>query len=365
MKVCHVTSVHPSTDVRIFWKECLSLAKRYEVSLIAPNTEDRAEQGVNIYGVSLPKGRLERQRCLGRVLDKMTEIDADIYHFHDPELMRLGVKMKKRGKKVIFDSHEDVPMQILCKEYIPVFAKKPISMVYSWYEKSLLKKYDAIISVTPSIIERLEKINPFTFMVTNYPVLAEYNPTREHLGGGKICFAGGVAVQYMHENVIKALSKTSATYLLAGPAYPGYVDTLKQLAGWKQVEYLGIVNHDRVYEIYSQATAGVVLLDYTANVGYHRGTLGVLKLFEYMMAGIPVIATDFELWKEIVEGCDCGTCVDPHDIDAIADAITFYVGHPDIAKKQGENGRKAVEQKYNWGMQEKALYEVYDHVLTT
>ena len=162
--ICHVTSVHPATDVRIFWKEFLPLSKRYDVSLIAPNTVDRDEQGIHIYGVELPTGRISRQRCLNSVLDKMIEVDADVYHFHDQELMRLGVKMKNYVKKVIFDSHEDVPMQILCKEYLPKITKKPISMVYSWYERNLLKQYDALISVTPSIVERLEKINPNTFI---------------------------------------------------------------------------------------------------------------------------------------------------------------------------------------------------------
>lgn len=113
----------------------------------------------------------------------MIEVDAEVYHFHDPELMRLGVKMKNRGKKVIFDSHEDVPMQILCKEYLPQITKKPISMLYSWYERRLLMCYDALISVTPSIVERLKTINPNTFMVTNYPVLTEFMPTRKHREG--------------------------------------------------------------------------------------------------------------------------------------------------------------------------------------
>ena len=183
IKVCHVTSVHPSADVRIFWKECLSLAKRYEVCLIASNTEERYEQGVHIYNVELPEGRFMRQLCLNRVFQKMVEIDADVYHFHDPELMRLGVKMKKYGKKVIFDSHEDVPMQILCKEYLPGISKKPISKIYSCYERCLLKKYDALITVTPTIVERLSKINNNTFMITNYPVLTEYKPC-ENLRGG-------------------------------------------------------------------------------------------------------------------------------------------------------------------------------------
>lgn len=362
-KICHVTSVHPSTDVRIFWKECLSLSKQYEVCLIASNTTERDESGIHIYNVELPKGRFRRQCCLGKVLKKMIEIDANVYHLHDPELMRLGIKMKERGKKVIFDSHEDVPMQILCKEYLPSWSKKPISMFYSWYEKRLFKKYDALISVTPTITERLSQVNPATYLVTNYPVLSEYRVSRHESFGGQICFAGGVSRQYMHDYVIRALSKTNATYLLAGKSYPGYVESLKKLDGWKQVKYLGVVSHDEVYSIYEKATAGIVLLDYTANVGYHRGTLGVLKLFEYMMAGIPVIATDFELWKEIVDEYDCGICVDPHDIEAIADAINYFISHPDIARQKGENGRKAVEEKYNWGMQEKILFEMYDKIL--
>lgn len=146
-------------------------------------------------------------------------------------------------------------------------------------------------------------------------------------------------------------------------AYPGYLDSLKKLEGWKQVEYLGVLGHDKVYDLYKQSFAGVVLLDYTANVGYHRGTLGVLKLFEYMMAGIPVIATDFDLWKEIVEGNDCGICVNPHDTEMIADAINYLLSHPEDARQKGLNGRKAVEKKYNWMTQEAVLFELYDRLL--
>lgn len=361
-KICHVTSVHPVLDARIFWKECLSLSKEYEVFLIAPNTYDRVENGVHILNVGIPSGRISRQFKLNMVYMKMLEVDADLYHFHDPELMYLGLKIKKLGKKIVFDSHEDVPMQILSKEYLPAFSKNTLSLLYSCFEKTLLKQYDALISVTPSIIERLETINSNTYMITNYPVLTEFEPTNETINSKDICFAGGVSVQYMHENVIKALSRTSATYLLAGPAYPGYLEKLKQIRGWEKVNYLGIVGHDKVFEIYKKSLAGVVLLDYNANVGYHRGTLGVLKLFEYMMVGIPVIATDFDLWKEIVEGCDCGICVNPHDINAIVTAIDFYISHPDVAKKKGKNGRKAVELKYNWGTQETALFKVYESI---
>lgn len=87
-----MTSVHPVFDGRIFRKQCCSLAKRYEVSLIAPNTDDRVEKGVIIKGVKLPKSRFKRLLCLNRLYRMMLEINADVHHFHDPELLPIGIK---------------------------------------------------------------------------------------------------------------------------------------------------------------------------------------------------------------------------------------------------------------------------------
>ena len=142
-----------------------------------------------------------------------------------------------------------------------------------------------------------------------------------------------------------------------------YWQRLQSMEMWKKVEYLGVLPPERVSEVYQRADVGLVLLDYSPNVGYHKGTLGVLKLFEYMMAGIPVVATDFELWKEIVEGEDCGSCVNPHDVQAIAKAVNYLIDNPDRARQMGENGRKAVRNKYNWATQEQALYSLYDSLV--
>ncbi len=102
---------------------------------------------------------------------------------------------------------------------------------------------------------------------------------------------------------------------------------------------------------------------YSPNVGYKRGTLGVLKIFEYMMVGIPVICTDFELWKEIVEGNNCGICVNPYDSIELVKAINYLLENKDIAKQMGDNGKKAVVEKYNWSTQEKVLLDMYEQLL--
>lgn len=363
-RICHVTSVHPANDVRIFHKECASLARHYEVFLIAPNVADATIQGVHRLGVELPSGRLRRQLHLNRVVEKALAVDADIYHFHDPELIPIGLRIKRHGKLVIFDSHEDVPMQILTKEYLPIWTRKPLSKIYAAMERIRLSRYDALITVTPTILERLQRINPKTVMVTNYPDFKDMPHNWRNNEQPCVCFAGEIAERYMHENIINALAETKARYLLAGRVFiQGYFQHLQQLPMWNRVEYLGVLPPEEVSSIYQRADIGLVLLDYSPNVSYRKGTLGVLKMFEYMMAGIPFIATDFELWQQIVDKYHCGICIDPHDTQAIANAINYLADNPDIARQMGENGRQAVKQTYNWQTQEKVLLDLYQSLL--
>ena len=365
VRVCHVTSVHPADDVRIFQRECLSLAKQYEVFLIAPNVEDCTRNGVQIVGVPLPSGRLKRLLYLKRVFCKALEVDADIYHLHDPELMSTGLKLKRHGKRVIFDSHEDVPMQLLTKEYLPKWSRRPIKRVYECIEHRQLRQYDALVTVTPTIVERLQKVNRNCVMVTNFPVYSEKTHMWEERETRYVCFAGGVDERYMHENIIESLRYTRARYLLAGRCFvPRYMQRLQGMEMWNKVDYAGVLPPEQVSELYERADVGLVLLDYSPNAGYHKGTLGVLKMFEYMMAGIPVVATDFELWKEIVEGNDCGLCVDPHNVHAIADTVNYLLDNPARAQQMGKNGQRAVKEKYNWDSQEKVLFDLYNSLTT-
>ena len=366
MRICHVTSIHPAKDSRIFYKECVSLVKEYEVFLIAPNVNDEYSDGVHIVGVPLPQGRIRRMLSLRRVYKKAIDVNAVVYHLHDPELMRLGLNLQKRGKKVIFDSHEDVPAQLLDKPYLPHLLRKPLSIVYSNYEKRILKQYDAIISVTPHIVERLKQINKNTVLVTNYPVV---DVDRKEVPQGipfadreYVCFAGSISPHYRHEFVLRCIIRTQAKYLLLGPAEESYLQKLMSLNEWDKAVYKGVVPHQSVPDFLMQSFAGIVLPEYRPNAGYKKGTVGVLKMFEYMLAGIPVIATDFDLWKTIVEENQCGICVNPYDVDAIVDAINYYQNNPELAKVHGENGRNAVFKRYNWKTQESVLLDLYNRM---
>ncbi len=366
MKICHVTSVHSEKDDRIFYRECISLVHAgYSVCEIAPNVKDTMSDGVQIYGVSIPENKWKRV-LFGKkkVYNKCVELDADIYHFHDPELISVGLKLKKKNHKVvIFDSHEDVPAQVLTKDWLPPLLRRPLSKIYTGYEKRSLQQYDALVSVTPSITSRLQNVNPNTIQLTNYPLLI--NPQKEdsRKWGHSICFAGTVSHQRMHHVILDALKDISGIeYRLAGACPASYLHILQSKEAWHKVCYVGQIPFKDVFNFLLESSVGIVLNDYYPNVGYKLGTLGVVKLFEFMQAGLPVICTDFILWKEIMDKWDCGICVNPHDVDAIRGAIEYLISHKDIAKRMGDNGRRAVQEEYNWPTQEPMLFQMYEEL---
>lgn len=362
IKVCHVTSMHKPFDGRIFYKQCISLSKKYDVCLIQANTPDQEIEGVKVYGVSIPNSRFKKMLTKKPVLEKALEIDADIYHIHDPELLAIIPKLKKKGKKVIFDSHENFPGVILIKDYLPMLLRRLVSQLYTDYEKRKLKYADAIVSVTPDIVTRLSKINPHSYLVTNYPIYKELSDNRKW--GKSICFAGGITKEWMHHSIVDSLPATEAKYRIAGGvAYSSYLDSLKAKVGWQQVEFIGKIPHKEVSNFMQECSAGMALYTYDdANVNYKEGTLGNQKIFEYMMAGLPLITSHLRLWEQIVIENDCGIVVEPKDINTISNAINYLIDHPNEAKRMGDNARKAVREKYNWSTQEKTLFEAYEYV---
>lgn len=369
-KVCHLTSVHSIDDGRIFRKECTSLAAHgFEVTLIACGNEsfEELKNGVKRISLNVPvRNRLQRFfKRSNAVYNKAIELNADIYHFHDPELIPLGLKLKKRGKQVIYDSHEDTAELIKTRGWIPVIFRNFIHLLFDRYEKNSIKKFDVIIVVTPLILEKFKKWNRNTHQITNYPI---YNKSTNDKTSFEIrkdlVYAGGINHAYMFENLLKSLAKTKGTKLkLAGkPVTQKYLEELKLLDGWKKTEYYGLLPHTDVLYLYKNSLIGIACLGYIANVGYKEGSLGVQKLFEYMGAGLAVICTDSKLWKEIIKKEKCGICVNPYNINEIADAIQYLTDNPEIAIEMGRNGQKAVEREYNWKTQEKILISIYNNL---
>lgn len=364
MKVCHMTSAHESHDTRIFYKECSSLAKNgYETYLVASDMS-REENGVHVIGLGeAPRKRAERMTVFAKeVYKKALELDCDLYHFHDPELLPYGLKLKRNGKKVIFDSHENTLEQINEKEWIPDVFRKLLYSVFDCYQRNVCRKLDAVISVTPHICDYFQKINPATYMIANFPVFQEQGE-QVRSENRSLCFAGGIVSQWNHDKIIQAMEEIeNCTYVLCGKAGTVYFKSLTALPAWNKVDYRGVLPHAEINKVLSGCGIGVSLLSYNHNTGFKTGTMGNTKIFEEMMAGLPVICTDFDLWREFVERYHCGICVNPVRIDEIADAIRYLLDNPEEAKRMGENGRRAIKEEFNWGVEEQKLFHLYAEI---
>jgi glycosyltransferase involved in cell wall biosynthesis len=368
IKVCYFTS-KLSSDVRIFEKECTSLVKAgYEVYLVSPNAKEEIKNGVHIVGVPYDKkGVFNRLFTLPKVLyNKALSINADIYHFNDPASLRFGSKLKRSGKKVIFDSFEDHPSLVFEKKSIPYLLQFIVSKIYSVYEFYNCKNYDGIVTCYHWTQDRLIKACKNSEMVFNFPVLNEKLLKREGVVNNAICYAGLFSRMWKIENILTALIQIDGVkFNLAGnSADTSYLDMLKSNVGWKKVNYIGQVEHRDVHEkIYSKSSIAMALLDYIPLCKGNIGNLSNNKLFEYMMAGLPVICTDFILWKEVVEKNNCGICVNPRNINEVIEAIIYLKDNPEIAFQMGKNGRDAILREYNWNTESKKLLSVYKRVL--
>lgn len=363
IEICHVTNVHSSDDARIFHKECCSLAKAgYDVTLVAPG-ESREEDGVHVIGCGKkPVSRIKRATQFGsKVINKALEQNCDIYHLHDPELLMYVSRIKKKGKKVIFDSHEDYFFE---KEYLPKPIRKAVSDGYLAYEKRVMSKIDGLICCYRKTRERLEPVSKHCEMIYNFPILL--NEIRHNVSEAfTIGYAGGIGTIWNHDKLVAAISDIpSVKYVLAGRCNDKYLKDLQKLKGWEKVDYLGMIPFDQViHQIYAKASLGVALLGYIPECNGKEGNLSNTKLFEIMHAGLPVLATDFDLWKEIVEKNKCGICVNPYDAEEIRRAIQYLQEHSDERIQMGINARRAVEKTYNWGNEEAKLLNFYKSVL--
>jgi len=366
VKVCHMTSAHKSNDIRIFYKECTSLAKAgYDVYLVAPG-ESFELNGVNIVGVPfINGGRVKRMTHGAKAIYKAAlGTNADIFHIHDPELLPYALKIKKMKKTVIFDSHEDFVESLLEKKYIPLLLRYFLFIYFRLYYYFTLRKLSAVITVSPHLGQKLGRLNKNTHIITNYPIVTDRNAKKEYSASNTIVYAGGISNQWCHETIIESLGKCkNARYVLMGSGEENYINKLKMLPQWEYVDFIGRVSHEEVYKKYSESSIGVAVLTYNRNTGNKTGTLGNTKIFEYMSEALPIVCTDFVLWKEIVEKHKCGICVNPYSSEEIANAIDYLLRNPESAEEMGQNGRQAVLETYNWDIEEKKLVALYSSIL--
>lgn len=372
MRIVHLSSVHPWNDARIFHRMCLTLAQHgHDVHWVMPGEEGAvpaAPPGVTVHPVPLPRNRGERMlRTSCQVVRAARALRADLYHFHDPELIPAALLLKGSGCRVIYDVHEDVPKDIQSKDWIPRFLRGPLGCAAAVVERCAAVCLDGIIAATPSIARRFPP--PRTAVVQNFPLIGELSvggqrPFSER--NSEVVYVGSITRVRGLAEVVNSMSllpeSLQARLMLAGEIWPDSFDAeLRALPGWNRVEYLGCQNRAQVAALLSRACAAVVTFLPVPNHVEAQPN----KLFEYMSAGLPVIASDFPLWRQIIGDTQCGLLVDPADPQAIATAIRWLLEHRAEAEAMGRRGMAAVRQRYNWETESRVLLDFYQRLAGT
>lgn len=374
--IVHLTTVHPRDDVRILLKQAHTLARAESrsVALVvadgkgcACDTRDGVSVAIHDVG-SLAGGRFGRF-ILGtwRAFRRVRQLAPAVVHFHDPELIPAAIALKCAGHTIVYDVHEDVPRQMLTKLWLPRMLRWPIARVMAALEWLAAKLFDAIVPATPKIAARFPAHK--TAIVQNFPMLSEFIASDRPPYADRpasFVYLGGISAlrgaRQMVEAVQHMRSDGEVRLELAGNFIPAELKTeLQQLPGWRGVNFHGYVSRTGVANLINRARAGLVVLHPTENYP----DAYPVKMFEYMAAGLPVIASDFPLWREIVEAAGCGMLVDPLDTAAIAAAMQWMLDHPREADEMGRRGRHAVEQTYNWSRESAKLIELYERLLPT
>ena len=364
-RVCHITTVHPFDDHRILHKECVSLRDAgYAVTLIAPHECDARVEGIRIVGLRGPaRNRIERtlRRPLAAYRAAVAQ-DADLYHFHDPDFLPFAARLAARGRCVVYDAHEDVPEQIRNKDWLPAPAREGVARAFARLEAACVARFAAVVSPSASALERLRPRQPRALPLPNFPRLDAIVPAprwedRERAA----CYVGGVTrVRGAHE-LVDAMAHVDAELLLAGAfSPPALRDEVARSDGWARVRYLGRLGHERIPGVLAQARVGLIPLH---PIGNYVEAYPV-KLFEYMAAGLPVIATDVPLWREVLETHGCGVCVPHGSPERLGRAIGALLDDDERARGMGERGRAAAVEHYSWETQAAVLLELYADLLS-
>ncbi len=362
-RIAHLTSLHPCRDPRIYEKECCSLAAAgYEVHLVVPRADSQqTEHGIFLHGLALPAhSRLKRLFVAWKkVRQKAIALDAAIYHIHDPELLPVALHLKRKGKRVIYDAHEDLPRQLRNKNWLPAWLRPVLTFAVERAENFCAARLDAVVSPTPHLQKRFAKVNKRSVQVANFARIGPFSgpPLRER--AKKLIYVGTLLKVRGIAEMVRAAAQAGYPLHLAGNWHSEeYERHCRSLPEWSKVQFHGYIGPEKKEALLNDSRIGLVLLHPIENYLL----AWPVKLFEYMAAGLPVIASDFPLWREIVEGAGCGICVDPLDEKAVLNAIRKLMEDEEGSAAMGQRGRKAAEEKYNWKSQERNLLELYEEL---
>lgn len=372
-RICHITTVHSRFDARIFHRECKSLTDAgYMVCLIAPGSEEEFIEGVHIIPVQNAKNRLYRFFVTDfTALVKAGKLNCDLYHFHDPELIWVGVALKILRKKVIYDVHENVSLQISSKFWIPVRLRMIVAAIFRLIEGFSVRFFDKIIVAGQDILQQshLKRFERKVSVVNNFPIetIRDDNLSRKKFITAKFIYSGNINEERGILEIIKAANliiEQDFELTIMGNFENNKVrnKVLFEAKDNRKISIYPAVPYEELFNTLLEYNVGMICFKPTPN------NLGAIygrnnKIFEYLQAGLAIIASDLPGWKDFVCDNEVGVVANPNDPASIAEAMRYLILNKNILKRMSKNSRN-LSLKYSWKSQSEALIKAYREVLS-
>lgn len=378
LRVCHVSTVHQEADVRILHRECGTLAQLgYDVHLVIPAEESRVVNGVQLHGIRRMRRRPLRMLIMPWVaLGVVVRLRPAIVHYHDPELILMGFVLRWVFRKhVVYDIHEDIPRQMMFKEYLPGWTKKMAGRVYRMVER-VFRTGQALVLANESCVPMYP---PSAVLVRNYPLLKEL-PDASTVGRSDagdenlLIYVGGVSEDrggLMYIRLAHALKehgyrvRTTIIGRYTGRFGERMQALVEELGVGDVVSIAGHMEYGAAMSLVRQASIGLCLM--MPLPGFFRRepayTLPT-KILEYMIYGLPVLASDFDVWRPYVEGIQSGVMVNPCDFDDVVRGCERMLRDPAELAAMGRRGMEAVRQRFNWESELQSLHRCYQRLLS-
>lgn len=334
-------------------------ARGFRLTLIAQHPNNESINSVQIIAIPSPKNRWWRWfKTVPSILIKAVKLQADVYHFHDPELIPVGLILWLCGHKVVYDMHEDYVSSIAQKTYIQPALRRSLSVCWNYLEIWATRAFTVVIA------ERYYSSRfPNATPVLNYPVLQGTSTSAHQAGSTQALYTGNVTEDRGALNLARILSKNDKFSVhVIGRCTPTLAAKMRQEAknGSDRLFITGegrYIPFAEINAVYSERRwlAGLAIFPPTQ----HYLEKELTKFFEYMQAGLPVVCSNFPAWKTLIADQGFGLCVDPTDADAVIDALRWLNDHPAEAGEMGRRGQAAVKARYNWEKEASRLAALY------
>lgn len=361
----HLTTAHDATDVRIADRECRSLASvpTYRVVLVAPGRMQTIHGVEQVELAPVPASRFERFLYANpKAYRAIRNLQPDVLHIHDPEIIPLALAFARKGPRVIWDAHEDYKGEMASgagKEWVPARFRGISTAAMRRIINEIDRKASAVVSATPAIAATYS--NPRTVVVGNEARTEEFRECQPLWGSRRVLFTGSASEIQCFREVVEAVHQLEdCTLAIAGHSRDSSAWDWAQGVLGSRLLKLGWLSRAELANAISSASIGIVTY---ANWPTNQ-TNSPNKVFEFAAGGLPIVTTPNRSLAGITRENGFGVVVEGYDSGAIAAGMKKLLSDRQSWQQASLRGRQFAEGPGGWAQSEQRLLGVYGDVLS-